>query len=141
MFNGVIWPDFTRLPEPAAPVLALVPLAELGQVVRAGAAAGRGPAGFAYRAGRRLCRLGRRPGRAGAWVFTGDTGPNPALWERLAAMKVQALVIETAFRDDEHELADISRHLCPGRLRDETCSCACRPTSTSPTSSRARSTR
>ena len=55
----------------------------------------------------------------GAWVYTGDTGPNPALWQRLAAMKVESLVIETAFRDDEHALARISQHLCPARLREE----------------------
>jgi hypothetical protein len=29
------------------------------------------------------------------------------------------LVIETAFRDDEDELARISRHLCPKQLRGE----------------------
>ena len=25
-------------------------------------------------------------GRQGAWVYTGDTGPNPALWQRLSAL-------------------------------------------------------
>ena len=118
ILNGVIWPDFTRLPEPAAPVLALVPL-ELGQVVRAGAAAIEAlPASHTVPAVGYAVSAADHPD-AGAWVFTGDTGPNPLLWERLATMKVQALVIETAFRDDEHALADISRHLCPGRLRGE----------------------
>ena len=55
----------------------------------------------------------------GAWVFTGDTGPNPALWQRLATMDLRALVIETAFRDDEHVLASVSKHLCPAQLRAE----------------------
>ena len=58
-------------------------------------------------------------GAAGWWVFTGDTGPNPALWERLAAMNVAHLVIETAFGDDERQLARISRHLCPSALGHE----------------------
>ncbi len=57
--------------------------------------------------------------QAGAWVFSGDTGPNPALWARLAQMHVATLVIETAFGDEELELAHISRHLCPTLLRDE----------------------
>jgi ribonuclease BN (tRNA processing enzyme) len=56
---------------------------------------------------------------AGAWVFTGDTGPNPALWERLRTMKVAHLVIETAFSDEERQLARISRHLCPAALGHE----------------------
>lgn len=56
---------------------------------------------------------------AGWWVFTGDTGPNPLLWERLRRMKVAHLVIETAFSDDERQLARISRHLCPAALGHE----------------------
>ena len=114
IFNGVIWPDFTRLPSPDHPVLRLVPLT-VGQVVDLGSrqievlpALHTVPAvGYAVL------------GRHGAWVFTGDTGPNPALWQRLASLKVAALVIETAFRDDEHALATISQHLCPAYLRRE----------------------
>lgn len=114
ILNGVIWPDFTRLPTPAEPVLALQPI-EVGQVVEV--------------AGRRIEVLSAAHtvpavgyavhGSQGAWVFTGDTGPNPALWQRLAQMKLRALVIETAFRDDEHELATISGHLCPAMLGSE----------------------
>ena len=50
---------------------------------------------------------------------TGDTGPNPALWQRLKDMKVAHLVIETAFSDEERQLARISRHLCPAMLGQE----------------------
>lgn len=115
IFNGVIWPDFTRLPDPVAPVMAFVPV-ELGETVQAGdhwvevlPAAHTVPAvGYAVWRG--------TPRSAPAWVYSGDTGPNPALWLRLSNLEVGALVIETAFRDDEHELADISRHLCPAQL-------------------------
>ncbi len=115
VFNGVIWPDFTRLPTVAEPVLAFSPIA-VGQVLDLG--------------GRRVEVLSAMhtvpavgyavfgPDGA-AWVYTGDTGPNPALWSRLAQLKVRALVIETAFRDDERELATISRHLNPEMLRSE----------------------
>jgi ribonuclease BN (tRNA processing enzyme) len=59
------------------------------------------------------------PARA-AWVYTGDTGPNPALWQRLRALQgVDRLVIETAFSDEERNLARISRHLHPGSLGAE----------------------
>jgi ribonuclease BN (tRNA processing enzyme) len=58
-------------------------------------------------------------GTLGWWVFTGDTGPNPALWERLRDLKVAHLVIETAFSDEERQLARISRHLCPAALGHE----------------------
>lgn len=114
VFNSIIWPDFTRLPDPVHPVLQFTPLAEGDQLSVAGMAIEVLPArhtvpavGYAVH------------GRAGAWVFTGDTGRNPALWGRLAQMEVAALVIETAFRDDELALARISQHLCPSELREE----------------------
>jgi ribonuclease BN (tRNA processing enzyme) len=114
VFNGVIWPDFTRLPDAARPVLQFCPL-EVGQVLNLGSrqievlpASHTVPAvGYAV----------LHP--QGAWVFTGDTGPNPALWQRLQTLPVAMLVIETAFRDDEHALAEISRHLCPSQLKRE----------------------
>ena len=112
IFNGVIWPDFTRLPSAEHPVLELLPIA-VGDVLTLGgkrvevlSALHTVPAvGFAVEGG-----------AAGWWVFTGDTGPNPALWQRLQNMRVAHLVIETAFGDDERELARISRHLCPTAL-------------------------
>ena len=117
IFNGVIWPDFTRLPSREQPMLALVPFA-VGDVLEvAGKTVEVLPAvhtvptcGFAARA---------TGSDAGWWVFTGDTGPNPALWQRLATMEVATLVIETAFGDEERELARVSRHLCPATLAVE----------------------
>jgi ribonuclease BN (tRNA processing enzyme) len=114
IFNGVIWPDFTRLPSAEQPVLSLRPF-EIGQRLQLGgreievlSAEHTVPAvGFAV------------DGPTGHWVYTGDTGPNPALWQRLAEIKVAHLVIETAFGDDERQLARISRHLCPAALGRE----------------------
>ena len=114
ILNGVIWPDFTRLPTADEPVLALHAI-EIGDVVEV--------------AGRRVEVLSAAHtvpavgyavhGSQGAWVFTGDTGPNPALWKRLSTLRLAVLIIETAFRDDEHELASISGHLCPAMLAAE----------------------
>jgi ribonuclease BN (tRNA processing enzyme) len=111
IFNGAIWPDFTRLPSAEQPVLELVPIEHGQRLVLGGktievlSASHTVPAcGFAVE------------GSAGWWVFSGDTGPNPALWQRLRELKVAHLVIETAFGNDERELARISRHLCPAAL-------------------------
>ena len=118
IFNGVIWPDFTRLPSAEQPVLQLVPfgvgdvLEVNGKRIEVLSASHTVPAvGFAV-------DTGEGPG-GGWWVYTGDTGPNPLLWERLRRMKVAQLVIETAFSDDERQLARISRHLCPAALGHE----------------------
>jgi ribonuclease BN (tRNA processing enzyme) len=117
MFNGLIWPDFTRLPTPAHPVLAFSPL-HLGDVLTvAGHQIEVLPAAHTVPAVGYAVLNATADG--GAWVFTGDTGPNPLLWQRLASLHVGALVIETAFRDDEHAVATISQHLCPAKLKVE----------------------
>jgi ribonuclease BN (tRNA processing enzyme) len=117
IFNGVIWPDFSRLPSVERPVLEFVAIETGATVELSGArqievlpAAHTVPAvGYAVHSAT----------MDGVWIYTGDTGPNAALWERLAALKVRALVIETAFSDEEHALARISQHLCPKDLGSE----------------------
>jgi ribonuclease BN (tRNA processing enzyme) len=118
IFNGVIWPDFTRLPSPEHPLMKFEPFT-IGQTLQLGGrrievlpAEHTVPAvGFAVSP--------EGGGESGAWVFTGDTGPNPALWRRLTGMRIAHLVIETAFSDDEQQLARISSHLCPTTLARE----------------------
>lgn len=118
IFNGVIWPDFSALPDAAHPTLSFVPFEVGSRIVVAGRCVEVLPAehtvpavGFAVYA--------TTDASGPVWVFSGDTGPNAALWKRLGALTVSSLVIETAFRDDEHELADRSKHLHPARLRSE----------------------
>jgi ribonuclease BN (tRNA processing enzyme) len=121
IFNGVIWPDFTRLPSADQPVLKLVPFA-VGDVLALGArrvevlsAAHTVPAvGFAIE-----CLAPASGATPGCWVYSGDTGPNPALWHRLSQMTVRGLIIETAFSDDEEPLARVSLHLHPSALGSE----------------------
>lgn len=115
VFNGVIWPDFTRLPSPEQPVLAFVPIAVGDMLDLGGRRVEVLPAAHTVPA----CGFAVFDARGGAWVYTGDTGPNPALWARLAGLTVRMLIIETAFRDEEHALARVSRHLHPTQLRQE----------------------
>lgn len=120
IFNGVIWPDFTRLPSASHPVLVLHEFT-VGQQLT-----------FAARGGlddRRVHVLPAAhtvPGVGfgvetpqGWWVFSGDTGPNPALWSALAGQRIAQLVIETAFGNEEAHLAHISGHLSPQSLAKE----------------------
>ncbi len=122
IFNGVIWPDFTRLPSAEAPVLELVSF-EVGEVLALNgkrievlSASHTVPAvGFGVE-----CAAPTSPDQPrGWWVYTGDTGPNPLLWERLRRMRVAHLIIETAFSNEERQLARISRHLSPAALGEE----------------------
>jgi ribonuclease BN (tRNA processing enzyme) len=117
IFNGTIWPDFSRLPTPEAPLIAFAPLAVGERVDAPGAAL------EVLSAAHTVPAVGYAvfmpDAKHDAWVFTGDTGPNPALWQRLASMSVAHLVIETAFGNDEAGLADVSKHLCPKTLAVE----------------------
>jgi phosphoribosyl 1,2-cyclic phosphodiesterase len=112
IFNNVIWPDFSVIPTPAAPLIQFQVLT-LGQTLQlAGKQVEVLPAvhtvpaiGYAISAGR------------GCWVFTGDTEHNPALWARLNQLNVAMLVIETAFSNRERDLARRSLHLSPANWR------------------------
>lgn len=115
IFNNTIWPDFTVLPSPAQPFLKLVPFALSSVLTLAGKHIEVLPAvhsvpavGFAV----------SRPGGA-CWVFSGDTGHNPAFWQRVNELDVGALVIETAFSERELPLALRSLHLSPSLLSQQ----------------------
>ena len=115
LFNWSIWPDFAEIPSPQAPFLRYEEI-ELGKPVTL--------------AGRRFTPIPARhtvpavgyhlDSGAASLVFTGDTGPNDALWQtvnRIANLKF--LIIETAFSNKERQLAEVSRHLCPQMLAEE----------------------
>jgi ribonuclease BN (tRNA processing enzyme) len=115
IFNGVIWPDFTRLPSTQHPMLSFQPIA-VGEILQV--------------AGKRIEVLPAvhtvpavgyavDGGEAGWWIYTGDTGPNTELWQLLQGRRIAHLVIETAFGDEERQLARISRHHCPASLGQE----------------------
>ena len=117
ILNGVIWPDFTRLPSAEAPVLELVPFA-VGDVLVLGTRQRRVEVLSAWHV---VPAVGFAVdgGSGGWWVYSGDTSANPLLWQRLAHMRLAHLVIETTFSDDEAEVARLSRHLCPHSLAQE----------------------
>lgn len=118
VFNDVIWPDFSRLPCAAAPLLSFHPL-EVGGVRTAGQRLIEVlPAQHSVPAVGYAVRSATQPA-APWWVFSGDTERNPAFWQRVNQLDVAALVIETAFSNRERELAHLSRHLSPAVLADE----------------------
>lgn len=115
IFNWEIWPDFTQIPTPEAPFMRYEEIALGRTVTLAGRAFTPLPAihtvpavGFQLDSGN------------GSLVFTGDTGPNDALWEIVNGIdNLKYLIIETAFADKDRQLAELSRHLCPSMLAEE----------------------
>jgi len=115
IFNWHIWPDFTQIPTPEAPFMRYEEI-ELGRTVSlAGRAFTPLPAIHTVPAVGYQLDSG-----AGSLVFTGDTGPNDALWEIVNGIaNLKYLIIETAFANKERALAELSKHLCPSMLAEE----------------------
>ena len=114
VFNNTIWPDFSVIPSQASPFLRYQAfstgelLAIDGIEIEVLPARHTVPAvGFAVK------------GHTGWWVFSGDTERNQPFWDRVNAMPVSYLVIETAFSNRERELARRSLHLSPDTLAQE----------------------
>jgi ribonuclease BN (tRNA processing enzyme) len=112
VFNGELWPDFTRIPDPEHPVLELVPF----------------DPERSFRAGRHTFHPVpvRHPVESVGFVVTdgeatiaisGDTGPTTRFWQRVdAEPRLAALLVETSFPNALQALADVSGHLTPNTL-------------------------
>jgi len=115
LFNDEVWPDFTRLPEVAAPALELVPLPDSGHVEVAGLqvrwARTRHPvvtAGYCLQQG------------ATAVLFSGDTASTEEIWELgRSCDSLCSAFIETSFPNRLQSLAEASGHLTPAMLAGE----------------------
>jgi len=111
-FNGVLWPDFTRIPSvrrPAIRYLELVPERPTDvagyevQAIRVDHTIE--SYGFAVRAER------------GVLAYSGDTGPTDRLWQVLGATEgLKALLMEVSFPNEEARLARASGHHTPETL-------------------------
>lgn len=114
IFNWRVWPDFSEVPA-ERPYLRYAAI-DVYQAVQLGARAITAlPAQHTVPAVGYQLDSGK-----GSVVFSGDTGPNPALWARVNQLQnLQALIIETAFPQDEHGVAELSKHLSPQSLMDE----------------------
>jgi cAMP phosphodiesterase len=115
LFNWKLWPDFTTLPNPEKPIVVFEPLSpgESRQV---------GPmmvtpfdvlhtvpaVGYLIDSGQ------------GVFAFTGDTYAHDMLWNFLNSRpRVDRLMIDVAFPDEDSELGRISRHFTPALLGRE----------------------
>jgi cAMP phosphodiesterase len=115
VFNGRVWPDFTRIPSAARPALAVRPFQP-----------------------RRPFRIGRyrvlpvpvahqvecfgfvlSDGDV-AVAISGDTGPTVGFWREVnAAADLRALLVETSFPTRLQAVADVAGHLTPRTLVGE----------------------
>jgi ribonuclease BN (tRNA processing enzyme) len=115
VFNWKVWPDFTRIPNAQNPYLRFQTIA-VGETTDLG-----GRRITAIPAVHTVPAVGfHLESDSASLVFSGDTTINDALWEVANRIdNLRYLIIETAFSDNEKELAVLSKHLCPSMLAGE----------------------
>lgn len=115
IFNGAVYPDFFRLPNPAKPVFVSCELRPGREV--------------------ELCGLGVTPIRVNhvvptvgfllrdgdhTMLYSGDTYHTEELWQVAKGVSgLKAAFIESSFPDEMSELAKVAKHLTPALLAEE----------------------
>ena len=115
LFNGVIWPDFSRLPTAENPMLRF-------RVCSPGDTVTIGHRDFyAVDVMHSVPSLGFTvQNSGGAFAVSGDTKTNETLWPVLNACEdLRVLVIEVSFPDEMSDLAFESGHYTPRSLTDD----------------------
>ena len=112
LFNGIIWPDFTKLPSAENPMMRFQ-VCLPGDTVTI-----RHRSFFAVDVMHTVPTLGYTvQNSGGAFAVSGDTRTNETLWPVLNACEdLKVLVIEVSFPDEMEELATQAGHYCPRTL-------------------------
>ncbi|MFA4916657.1 MAG: 3',5'-cyclic-nucleotide phosphodiesterase [Syntrophales bacterium] len=115
LFNDIIWPDFSVIPNPANPVLKFkilkpgerVQVADLNITpIRVSHTVE--TVGYIIESGE------------GSIIFIGDTGPTEELWERAKTItNLKAIFVETSLPNSMRDIADMTGHLTPISLEHE----------------------
>jgi cAMP phosphodiesterase len=114
-FNGLLWPDFTKIPSVAHPTIRYlvltpeVPVQISGYKVRA------------ITVNHTIdCSAFIIESPQGAIAYSGDTGPTDRLWKVLNTVEnLKALLMEVSFPNREQKVAKLSGHHTPQTLGPE----------------------
>jgi len=114
VFNDLVWPDFTKIPDPSNPFVTLNPLPTDRPLKVAGLQFTPLPASHGIPA------CGYRVERDGvALAFSGDTGDCPAFWEKLEGDDaLRAVVVECSYPSRMADMALLTMHMDESSLKD-----------------------
>ena len=114
-FNGLLWPDFSKIPSARRPAIKYLELTPEKPVTIAGYRVCAIPVSHTIE----CCAFTIR-GRDGTLAYSGDTGPTDRLWEVLSETEdLKALLMEVSFPNREQKLATVSGHHTPKTLGAE----------------------
>ncbi len=112
LMNNIIWPDFTKIPTPANPVLAYAPMQVGEEVSVAGMRVKAVPMNHPVPAVGFLVNDGKT-----SFIYSADTGPNEKLWDEAARSKnLSAIIVDTSFPNGLEGIASASGHFTPSQL-------------------------
>jgi cAMP phosphodiesterase len=115
LMNGIIWPDFTKIPTPRNPILAYKPM-RMGTAVKIGRLTVKAiPMKHAVPTVGFLVSDGKA-----SILYSADTGPNEGLWKEAAkTMNLKAIIVDTSFPNSFEMIADVSGHFTPAQLHND----------------------
>jgi cAMP phosphodiesterase len=115
VFNGELWPDFTRIPDRRAPAIEIVPFDPARPFEAGRYTVSPVPVHHPVESVGFVLSDGRS-----AIAVSGDTGPTTRFWQKVNdAPRLKALFVELSFPNALQELADASGHLTPRTLAAE----------------------
>jgi len=115
LMNNLIWPDFTKVPTPKAPVLAYKPCAAGKAVNLAGLKIKAIPMNHPVPAVGFLVSDGKS-----SFIYSADTGPNEGLWAEAKKVKnLTGIIVDTSFPNSMDFVAGLSGHFTPAQLHDD----------------------
>ncbi len=111
-FNGLLWPDFSKIPNTRRPAIRYLELGIEKPVTIAGYEVLAIPVSHTIETSAFTVR-----GKDGVLAYSGDTGPTDRLWEVLRETEdLKAMLMEVSFPNEEHKLAKVSGHHTPETL-------------------------
>ncbi|HEX9160988.1 MAG TPA: 3',5'-cyclic-nucleotide phosphodiesterase [Thermoanaerobaculia bacterium] len=117
VFNGVIWPDFSKLISPVTgkPAVQYRSMNSGKKVTFNGIGLTSVPVDHGLPASGVIVEINGQ-----AIAFTGDTGPTHEIWKRTNKTEnVVAVITEASFPNDQQSLADETAHLSPQTFGEE----------------------
>jgi ribonuclease BN (tRNA processing enzyme) len=112
LFNDIVWPDFTKIPNPEKPIIRLKSI-ETGKTFRIDSYSV-----TAYRVTHSAPAVGYliEDGNSKRLLYNGDLGPSDAIWKSLKNIRIHGLITEVSFPNRLKNLAIKTGHLTPGLL-------------------------
>lgn len=112
LFNGIIWPDFTKIPSAENPVIQFKAITPCQEYVVGEYRVTAIPVNHTVPTVGYMVKSGGK-----TIIYTGDTGPTEEIWTYCSAADV--LIVEVSFPNSMKDLAQLTKHLTASMLVEE----------------------